>query len=137
MTVFENKKIIINIWFSVYLFNEIKMQTSLEISASIYNDWTLQVFIMMTWLYVSILDPASQLANLVTALGIHYFSSSCLKKKSKITGAISYSNKTLMRFRRDAPNSHVPGINFLEFLVHALSITSHHSWLVNLQRICL
>ena len=28
----------------------------------------------------------------------------------------------------DAPNSHVPGLNFFEFLVLALSITDHHGW---------
>ena len=38
---------------------------------------------------------------------------------------ISYSNKALMNIHHDAPNSHVPGINFLEFLVHALSRTSY------------
>ena len=32
-----------------------------------------------------------------------------------------------MNFHHDAPNSHVQGINFLELLVHALSITSYHS----------
>ena len=63
---------------------------------------------------------------LVIALGIHYFSSSC--QKNKLTWTISYSNKALMNIHHDAPNSHVPGINFLEFLVHALSITSYHSW---------
>ena len=40
---------------------------------------------------------------------------------------ISYSNKALMNFHHDAPNNHVPAINLLEFLVHALSITSYHS----------
>ena len=30
-------------------------------------------------------------------------------------------------FHHDAPNSHVPGINFFKFLVHARSITSYHS----------
>ena len=30
-----------------------------------------------------------------------------------------------MNIHHDAPNSHVPRINFLEFLVHALSITSY------------
>ena len=33
-----------------------------------------------------------------------------------------------MTFHHDAPNSHVPDINFLEFLAHALSITNHHSF---------
>ena len=55
--------------------------------------------------------------------GIHYFSSS--KKKNKLTWTISYSNKTLVNFHRDAPNSHVWSINLLEFLVHGLSITSY------------
>ena len=40
---------------------------------------------------------------------------------------ISYSNKALMNFHHDALNNHVPAINLLEFLVHALSITSYHS----------
>ena len=33
-----------------------------------------------------------------------------------------------MTFHHDAPNSHVPGISVLEFLGHALSITSYHNW---------
>ena len=36
-----------------------------------------------------------------------------------------------MNFNRNAPNSHVPAINFLEFLVHALSITSHYPQLAD------
>ena len=32
-----------------------------------------------------------------------------------------------MNIHHDAPNSHVSNINFLEFLVHALSITSYHT----------
>ena len=48
-------------------------------------------------------------------------------KKIKLTLTIFYSNKVLMSFHHDAPNSHVPAINLLEFLVHALSITSCHS----------
>ena len=57
----------------------------------------------MTCLCVSILDPASQMPILVTALDIHYFSS-CQKK-------------TYIRFHYDAPNSQVPGINFLEYMI--------------------
>ena len=34
---------------------------------------------------------------------------------------ILYSNKAFMNFQ-DVPNSHVPAINLLEFVVHALSI---------------
>ena len=37
----------------------------------------------MTWLCVGILIPASQIPILVIALGIHYSSSSCQKKKTK------------------------------------------------------
>ena len=29
-------------------------------------------------------------------------------------------------FHHDARDSHIPGLNFLEFLVYALSITSYH-----------
>ena len=46
-------------------------------------------------------------------------------KKHKLTCAISYINKVLTQ--HDAPNSHVPAINLLEFLVHAVSIKSYHS----------
>ena len=31
-----------------------------------------------------------------------------------------------MNIHHDSPNSHFPGINFLGFLVQALSITSYH-----------
>ena len=47
---------------------------------------------------------------------------------------ISCSNKALMNFHHNAPNSHVPAINLFEFLVYAFSITSYHNrYLVNLQ----
>ena len=84
--------------------------------------------------FVGVIIPASQMPILVTASGIHYFSNSCQKKKKKKkpTWTISYSKKALMNFRHDAPNSHVPAINPLEFLVHALSITSYDSR----QRVC-
>ena len=60
------------------------------------------------------------------ARGIQYFSSSC--QINKLTKKISYSNKVLRTFRHGTLNSHVPGINFLEFLLHALSIKSYHNW---------
>ena len=53
---------------------------------------------------------------------------SCFCQKSKLTWTSSYSNIALMTFHHDAPKSLVPGINFLEFLVRALSITSYHRW---------
>ena len=74
----------------------------------------------MTLRQYSVLAPASEIPVLVTALGIHYFSSSCQKKSL---------NEPFqeIKFHHDAPNSHVPDINFLEFLVHTLSTTSYHS----------
>ena len=51
---------------------------------------------------------------------ISLFTISAPPVKKKQTLAI-----TNVTFTNDAPNSHVPGINFLEFLVHALSITSY------------
>ena len=60
------------------------------------------------------------------ARGIQYFSSSC--QINKLTKKISYSNKVLRTFRHGTLNSHVPGIDFLEFLLHALSIKSYHNW---------
>ena len=54
--------------------------------------------------------PASQIPIRVTAPPVK-------KKKT-----ISYSDKALMTFYDDALD-----MNYLEFLVHALSITSHHS----------
>ena len=80
----------------------------------------------MTWLCVVLLIQASQIPVLVTALGIYYFSSS-RQKKNRPTRRISNSNKALMNFHYDGTNSHVPAVNLLEFLVHALSITSYHS----------
>ena len=59
--------------------------------------------------------PASQMPIRVKAPPV--------KKKKKLTWTISYSDKALMTFYDDALD-----INYLEFLVHALSITSHHSW---------
>ena len=83
----------------------------------------------MTWLCVGIFIPASQIPILVTALGIHYFSSSCQKQTKQ-----TYMNNFIQQqsFHHDAPNSHVPVINIIAFLVHAPSITSYHSR----QRIC-
>ena len=56
----------------------------------------------------------------VTSLGIHDFHVFQLLLSKKQTYFIT--------FHHDAPNIHVPGINFLEFLVGALSITNYHSW---------
>ena len=63
--------------------------------------------------------PASQIPILATA-------PTAKKKKKKIHERF-HSDTALMKIHHDAPNSHVPDINFLEFLLHALSITSHHS----------
>ena len=105
----------------MHLFNQIRIQTFLEISPNFYNDWrwngSVSVYLFQLVKYIPIL---------VTALDIHYFSFYC--QKNKLTQEISYSNKALMNIHHDAPNSYVPGINFLEFLVHAFSITSYRSW---------
>ena len=76
----------------------------------------------MTWLYDSVLGPPSQIALIVTALGIHYLSSSCYK--NKITGTISYRNKALMTFHHDTPNSNIPDITWYilfqwEVIIHS------------------
>ena len=98
--------------------------TKLEYRPSLESPQTL-IMIRDERLCVDVLIPASQIPILVTALGILYFSSS--GQKSKLAWTISYSNKALMNIHHDSPNSHVPGINLLEFLVDALSITSYHS----------
>ena len=61
---------------------------------------------------------ASQITT--TALGIHNTASTV--KKANL-----HEPFQTVTFHHDASNSHAPGINFLEFLVHALSITSYHS----------
>ena len=70
---------------------------------------------------VGVFIPASQIyTNLCHCSGcspFQFFQS----KKNKLTWTISSSNKVLMNIHHDAPNSHIPGINFLQFLVHALS----------------
>ena len=76
-------------------------------------------------LCVGVRIPACQIPIFVTVQDIHYFSSTC--QKNKLTWTISYSNEALMNIHHDVSNSHVPGINFLEFLVHAPSVTSFHS----------
>ena len=70
------------------------------------------------WLCVELVKYIQILVN---ALGTQYFSFLC--QKSKLTWTTSYRSKTLMNIHHDAPNIHVPGINFLEFLVHALPIS--------------
>ena len=45
--------------------------------------------------------------------------------KNKLTWTISCNQKALITFHHDAPNSYVPGVNFLEFLVNGLSTRSH------------
>ena len=90
------------------LFNQIRMHIYLKF---------LQTFIMIK---DDITVPASQIPVLVTALSIHYFSSSSQKRNLHE----SFQTGT---FHHHAPNSHVSGMNFLYFLVHAFSITSCHS----------
>ena len=65
--------------------------------------------------------PASQIPILVTAPPVKK------KKKKNFTSTTSYSDKALMTFHDDASNSHVPDINFLEFLVDSISLESHHN----------
>ena len=47
--------------------------------------------------------------------------------KSRLISAISYNHKTLMTFHHDAPNSHVPGFNFVEFLISVHNKPLHKS----------
>ena len=90
---------------------ELRMQTFLDVSVDFYNDQRRHDF------------PASQIPILVTVLGIRYFNSSY--QVNKLTRTISYSNMGLRTFRHGAPKSHVPGVKFLEFQVHAISTTPH------------
>ena len=66
---------------------------------------------------------------LVTALYLLFHYSLAIVKKTNLHGSF----QTVI-FHHNAPNSHVPGINFLQLLVHALSITSYHSWKWCLQK---
>ena len=50
-----------------------------------------------------------------------------LSKKTNLHERFHTVKKALMTFHHDASNSHVPDINFLEFLLHVFSITRHYS----------
>ena len=63
-------------------------------------------------------DPVSQIPILVTALTV---------KKTNLHERFHTVKKALMTFHHDASNSHVPDINFLEFLLHVFSLTRHYS----------
>ena len=70
----------------------------------------------MTCICVSVATgPSSKIQNLVIAPPI---------KKDELNNDFIHWQS----FNHDASNSHVPDINFLEFLVQALSITSYHGW---------
>ena len=98
--------------FSVHLYSKIRMQTFLEISPSFYNDYRWHEFVSV-YLFQKVKYQS-------------YFSYSCQNKNKKLTWTISYSNKALMNFSHDTPDSHFPSINSLEFLVHAHSESVKH-----------
>ena len=114
-----------NIWLSVHLFNQIIIQTTfLEIYANlirkmIRNGMALCQFTCSSW--------SNTNSCRCTAMNIHHLNRSC-QEKNRLTWTVSYSNKALMTFNHDPPNSLISGINFLEFLVLALSITNSHRW---------
>ena len=78
------------------------------------------------WLCVSVLVLASQIPFFVTALRIHYFSSS--SQKANLHERFHTVTKLLMTFHHNSQNNHILSINFVEFWVHAFSMTSYHSW---------
>ena len=65
--------------------------------------------------------PASQIPILVTAPPVRKINLPAYMKDF-------VSDKPLMTFYHDDPNSHVLYINFLEFLVHALSIKKQQQY---------
>ena len=73
----------------------------------------------MTYDCVGILGLTSQIPIYVTALGIHYSSSSYQSKNFLERFRLV---KALMTFHHDVQNSHVP--DFLELLVNPISKTS-------------
>ena len=76
---------------------------------------------------MGVLSLMSQYQSL-SVLDIYYFTAPPpVKKKNKLISMILYRNKALMNFHHSSPNSHVPGINYLELLANTHSITSHHS----------
>ena len=117
ISAFERNDFLRDIWFSRHLFKQTRRRPSLKLLQSfimIRDDESLSVYL--------VIGSASQILILATALGIHYLSYSC--QINKLTLRISYSIKALVDFHNDASSILVPGINFLEFLVHAVSIIS-------------
>ena len=51
--------------------------------------------------------------------------------KNKLTWKISCNQKALIIFRHDDPNSHVPGVNLLDFFVNCLSARNHDVKAIN------
>lgn len=99
----EKNRFLMNIWFSAYLFHQIKIETFLKISANFYNDWR--------WHHsVSVYQPNINPSNSPWNSLQQFF---LLIKK------LSFSHTT------DVMNHYFPGFDFLEFLVNALSVTSH------------
>ena len=73
-----------------------------------------------------ILSLASQMSILTTALVIWAVTIWVSPvNKNKLTWTISDNHKVSINFHHDAPNIHVPGFNFLEFLVNDLSKRGH------------
>ena len=124
---FEKNEFLRNIWFSVHQYSQIRMQTFVEVLKNDYDDWKWHDFVS------AYLFHPVKYQSLSLPCFIHYFSFSCQRKNSKLTWTISCSNKALMNFHRDSPNSYVPANNLLEFLIHALSITSYQH---STERIC-
>ena len=103
--------------------------TKLEYRTSLKS---LRTFTMIrdTWPCVGVPIPASQIYTSPCHFPEHslFLYSLFLLSRYKLIWTISYSNRALTIIHHDAPNSHFPGISVLELLVHALSITSYHSW---------
>ena len=81
----------------------------------------------MTLCQYVVICLAIQISVLVTrpgCLAIHFIPapSPCQKK---LTWKMSYNHKTLITFHHDAPSSHVPTVNLLEFLLNPLKVTKH------------
>ena len=98
------------------------MQTFLKISANFHDDcrWHGSALVYSFFCLVS------QILVIVTSLSCLGFTISISPaNKNKLAGTMSYSNKDLITFHHDAPNSYVPVFNVLEFLVNALQAAKH------------
>ena len=90
-------------WFPEHIFNQNSMETLLEISANLCNNWSGMALFQRSVYLVSLVS--SEYSLFLAPSG----------NKDKLILNDSFSFKDLMALHHAAPKSNAPGFNFLEF----------------------